>query len=59
MDGKIEIDPLITHTMALENINRAFDVYGTPESQSAAWCGSEALTAAYTEGGPGWPDIMT
>lgn len=26
MDGKIEIDPLITHTLALEGINSAFDL---------------------------------
>jgi S-(hydroxymethyl)glutathione dehydrogenase/alcohol dehydrogenase len=26
MDGKIQIDPLITHTMALEDINKAFDL---------------------------------
>lgn len=26
MDGKIEIDPMITHTMGLENINDAFDL---------------------------------
>ena len=32
MDGKIEIDPLITHTMALEDINRAFDLMHAGES---------------------------
>jgi S-(hydroxymethyl)glutathione dehydrogenase/alcohol dehydrogenase len=26
MDGKIEIDPLITHTLALDEINRGFDL---------------------------------
>ena len=26
MDGKIEIDPMITHTFALEDINKAFDL---------------------------------
>ena len=26
MDGKIEIDPMITHTMPLEQINDAFDL---------------------------------
>jgi S-(hydroxymethyl)glutathione dehydrogenase/alcohol dehydrogenase len=26
MNGKIEIDPLITHTMPLEDINNAFDL---------------------------------
>jgi S-(hydroxymethyl)glutathione dehydrogenase/alcohol dehydrogenase len=26
MEGKIEIDPLITHVMPLDEINRAFDL---------------------------------
>ena len=26
MEGKIEIDPMITHTMGLEGINEAFDL---------------------------------
>jgi S-(hydroxymethyl)glutathione dehydrogenase/alcohol dehydrogenase len=26
MDGKIAIDPLITHTMPLQDINKAFDL---------------------------------
>ena len=26
MDGKIEIDPMITHTMPLSDINEAFDL---------------------------------
>jgi len=26
MDGKIEIDPMITHTMGLEDINKGFDL---------------------------------
>jgi S-(hydroxymethyl)glutathione dehydrogenase/alcohol dehydrogenase len=26
MDGKIQIDPMITHTMPLEDINSAFDL---------------------------------
>jgi S-(hydroxymethyl)glutathione dehydrogenase/alcohol dehydrogenase len=26
MEGKIEIDSLVTHTMPLEDINRAFDL---------------------------------
>ena len=26
MDKKIEIDPMITHTMPLQDINRAFDL---------------------------------
>jgi S-(hydroxymethyl)glutathione dehydrogenase/alcohol dehydrogenase len=26
MDGKIAIDPLITHTLPLSEINRAFDL---------------------------------
>lgn len=32
MDGKIEIDPLITHTMPLEDINSAFDLMHKGES---------------------------
>ncbi|AHY47265.1 S-(hydroxymethyl)glutathione dehydrogenase/class III alcohol dehydrogenase [Rubrobacter radiotolerans] len=32
MDGKIEIDPLITHTMPLEDINRGFDLMHSGES---------------------------
>jgi S-(hydroxymethyl)glutathione dehydrogenase/alcohol dehydrogenase len=32
MDGKISIDPLITHTMPLENINDAFDLMHSGES---------------------------
>jgi S-(hydroxymethyl)glutathione dehydrogenase/alcohol dehydrogenase len=26
MDGKIEIDPMITHTMSLDEINTGFDL---------------------------------
>jgi S-(hydroxymethyl)glutathione dehydrogenase / alcohol dehydrogenase len=26
MEGKIQIDPLITHVMPLDDINRAFDL---------------------------------
>ncbi len=26
MNGKIEIDPMITHTMPLDDINKAFDL---------------------------------
>ncbi|MBA3426318.1 MAG: S-(hydroxymethyl)glutathione dehydrogenase/class III alcohol dehydrogenase [Rubrobacter sp.] len=32
MEGKIEIDPLITHTMPLEDINDAFDLMHSGES---------------------------
>ncbi len=32
MDGKIEIDPLITHVMGLEDINKAFDLMHSGES---------------------------
>ena len=32
MDGKIDIDPLITHTMPLEDINQAFDLMHASES---------------------------
>ncbi|MFZ4607766.1 MAG: S-(hydroxymethyl)glutathione dehydrogenase/class III alcohol dehydrogenase [Caulobacter sp.] len=32
MDGKIQIDPMITHTMPLEDINKAFDLMHSGES---------------------------
>jgi S-(hydroxymethyl)glutathione dehydrogenase/alcohol dehydrogenase len=32
MDGKISIDPLITHQMPLERINQAFDLMHAGES---------------------------
>ena len=32
MDGKIEIDPMITHTFPLEEINKAFDLMHAGES---------------------------
>ena len=32
MDGKIEIDPMITHTMPLEDINKGFDLMHAGES---------------------------
>ncbi len=32
MDGKIQIDPMITHTMPLEDINKAFDLMHKGES---------------------------
>ena len=32
MEGKIEIDPMITHTMPLDDINRAFDLMHAGES---------------------------
>ncbi len=32
MDGKIKIDPMITHTMPLDDINRAFDLMHSGES---------------------------
>ncbi|MEP7126268.1 MAG: S-(hydroxymethyl)glutathione dehydrogenase, partial [Byssovorax sp.] len=32
MDGKIKIDPLITHTLPLDQINRAFELMHAGES---------------------------
>jgi S-(hydroxymethyl)glutathione dehydrogenase / alcohol dehydrogenase len=32
MEGKIEIDPMITHTMPLAEINKAFDLMQAGES---------------------------
>jgi len=32
MQGKIEIDPMITHTLSLDNINQGFDLMHAGES---------------------------
>jgi S-(hydroxymethyl)glutathione dehydrogenase/alcohol dehydrogenase len=32
MDGKIDIDPMITHTLPLEEINKGFDLMQAGES---------------------------
>jgi S-(hydroxymethyl)glutathione dehydrogenase/alcohol dehydrogenase len=32
MDGKIQIDPMITHVLPLERINEAFDLMHAGES---------------------------
>jgi S-(hydroxymethyl)glutathione dehydrogenase/alcohol dehydrogenase len=32
MDGKIQIDPMITHTLALDEINKGFDLMHKGES---------------------------
>ena len=32
MDGKIEIDPMITHTLSLDDINKGFDLMHSGES---------------------------
>ena len=32
MEGRIEIDPMITHTLPLERINEAFDLMHAGES---------------------------
>ena len=32
MDGKIEIDPMITHTLSLDKINEGFDLMHRGES---------------------------
>jgi S-(hydroxymethyl)glutathione dehydrogenase/alcohol dehydrogenase len=32
MDGKIEIDPMITHVLTLEEINKGFDLMHAGES---------------------------
>ena len=39
MNGKINIDDLITHTMPLEDINKAFDLMHAGES-IGVWCSS-------------------
>jgi Zn-dependent alcohol dehydrogenase len=38
MTGKIEIDPMITHVMGLEEINTAFDLMHAGKSSAASWC---------------------
>ena len=32
MDGKVEIDPMITHTLSLDDINEGFDLMHRGES---------------------------
>lgn len=32
MEGKIQIDPMITHTMPLEDINKGFELMNTGKS---------------------------
>jgi len=32
MDGKIQIDPMITHTLPLDDINRGFELMHSGES---------------------------
>ena len=32
MEGKIEIDPMITHTLSLDDINKGFDLMHAGES---------------------------
>jgi S-(hydroxymethyl)glutathione dehydrogenase/alcohol dehydrogenase len=32
MDGKIDIDPMITHTLKLEDINKGFDLMHSGDS---------------------------
>jgi S-(hydroxymethyl)glutathione dehydrogenase/alcohol dehydrogenase len=36
--GKIEIDPMITHVMGLEDINTAFDLMHEGKSSARSWC---------------------
>jgi GNAT superfamily N-acetyltransferase len=48
MDGKIEIDPMITHTMPLEDINKGFDLMHAGESiRSVEDAVGEALGTYY------------
>jgi hypothetical protein len=37
MDGKIEIDPMITHTMPLDKINKGFDLMHAGELPNQVW----------------------
>ena len=37
MDGKIQIDPMITHTLKLDDINKGFDLMHEGKSIGASW----------------------
>ena len=37
MDGKIEIDPMITHTLTLDEINKGFDLMHAGKASGALW----------------------
>ena len=37
MDGKIQIDPMITHTLKLEDINKGFDLMHEGKRSAASW----------------------
>jgi Zn-dependent alcohol dehydrogenase len=45
MDGKIDIDPMITHTMPLDEINKGFDLMHAGESHPQCSAAS-AMTGA-------------
>jgi S-(hydroxymethyl)glutathione dehydrogenase/alcohol dehydrogenase len=50
MDGKIEIDPMITHTMPLDDINKGFDLMHAGESiRSVVTSGSTAARSTCRE----------
>jgi hypothetical protein len=49
MDGKIEIDPMITHTMPLEDINKGFDLMHAGESIRSS-CSTENRRTASASG---------
>jgi hypothetical protein len=49
MDGKIEIDPMITHTMPLEDINKGFDLMHEGKSIERAGHPFQGLSFIHTE----------
>ena len=50
MAGKIEIDPMITHTLALDEINRGFALMRKRAKASARWWSTELTKAAVGRG---------
>jgi len=43
MEGKIEIDPMITHTMRLPDINKGFELCTRARASGASWCIDRSL----------------
>jgi hypothetical protein len=49
MDGKIEIDPMITHTMSLADINKGFDLMHEGKSITSVVVYGPAIGARQSE----------
>ena len=61
MDGKIEIDPMITHTMGLDDINKGFDLMHSgvhPLGGAVLSDGSEPAPLSIREAGAGDHDAI-